>query len=308
MGSSIRSLFTFKYSSLVLPCSMSLAVAAVMSKYYQPAYIIFLLSGVWALIQWFLSKPRKRTTERLFRMNLNAKKYGDKYNKLAEFKRRSRIHVVKDCAICLLIVSMTAPLLYWTYNEQTQYYAEEERKELSLAYGKLYPRHEPIPENACPSHGHSNDEFRVFLTLNPSVETIVGVVGEFPRTVVRKAKNGTILVSIDKNADGSISPSLEIKDAQGIALVRIIKGEFDINRHHTFGDRPRQDKSHLKVDDETSKTVLDLDFFNPLAMRIALNIKEADHLGELGLITKEVCYGTFPGASLRGEPIFEFGL
>lgn len=115
-------------------------------------------------------------------------------------------------------------------------------------------------------------------------------------------------MSINKNADGSISLSLEIKDAQGIALVRIVKGEFDINRHHTFGDRPRQDKSHLKVEDETLKTVLDLDFFNPLAMRIALNIKEADRLGRWGLITKEVCYGTFPGAAERGEPIFEFGL
>lgn len=188
MGSSLRALFTFKYSSIVLSCFISGAVGLLVARYYWPAYIIFLLSGAWALIQWFLSKPRGRSASHLSRMKLNAGKYGAKYNKLAEFKRASLIYLLKDAAICLIIVSITGPLLYWTYHEQALYYAEEERKELSLAYGKLYPRHEPIPENACPSRGRSNEEFRVFLSLNPSLETIVGVVGEFPRIVVRKTK------------------------------------------------------------------------------------------------------------------------
>ncbi len=299
-GPSIRSLFKFKYSSLMLGLLIPMAVGAIMERYYWTAYILFLFSGVWALIHWLLSNSGGQDLWDVCKPRLEAKKENASEKTFEESQRANRAYLLKNTGICALILLSTSSCLYWVYYEQ-------EQQELSLAYGKLYPIDEPVPNDAC---SEFNEEFlRVFLG------PIVGVSVSYPRTIIRIRKND--ILSFEKNSDGSISVSLDIKNSDGKLIVRIRNGEFKVSELYSF-DIKRPDRSRLKIFDDKGTAVLDLDFFNPRAMKISMltdgleTSKDGlymDGMNVLGTVTQR-CWGISlfgpRGDQRPTQPMFDF--
>lgn len=315
MSLSIRPLFRWKYSSFVIGLLAPTGIGAVMAKYYWPAYACFLWCGIHVTLQWFLSDSRRQNRDNIERLRAKVAKT----EKLKEESRAEKTETdstkdkhgsalnkavlnirLLDIGIPLIAFLVTGGLSYWVYVEKEDY-------ELSMSYGVLYPRNEEILPNVC---SRLNDAFlRVFLG------PIVGAIDRYPRTIVRRREKD--ILKFDRNEeDGSVAVSLDIRNADGKLVVRIEKGQFTLSEVYAWDrNKRRPDRSRLKVVDDTGKAVLELDFFNPKAMRINMVTDGIEMFDDnltvdgipfpLLIDPREYCWGSSPTGSHSGGPVMD---
>jgi len=131
-------------------------------------------------------------------------------------------------------------------------YSVRERKSLESLAGRLYPSDDPTPPNAC------------VTPISPkSVLLVIGenavVVDTFPHSVV--SVRGKDYLSIDRDADGIISLSLDIKGPDGRLIVRMNREGFAVNANN-YLQMKRPDKSTLQVTDQYGDLVVDAKYSN----------------------------------------------
>lgn len=132
--------------------------------------------------------------------------------------------------------------------------------DLSQEKGKIYPANEPLPTSHACDRIQTPDSLLVFMG-----KAGIGLANKFPMTVFRRMGND--LLTIDRNPDGSMAISLEIRGRDGNLIARMKRGEFKISKSDTF-DIDRPDYDRLTVSDKKGITVLDLRYFNPRAVWI----------------------------------------
>jgi hypothetical protein len=161
--------------------------------------------------------------------------------------------------------------------------------ELNALSGRLYPGNEESPKNAC---GVTVDQDTLMLFLG----SMIAIPKTFPATVIRV--NGYNLLTLDRNDDGSLAVSLEIRSPDGKIIVLMKDGEFLINQNN-FLSKHRKDRSSLEVIDQNGSTALSMRFLNPQAMWIDATFSG---VGFRGSVTgsKALCT-TNPGQ----EPMFD---
>ncbi len=281
-----KSIFRWKNSSWFIAlfggmATTMLGIAVAVEKrdlWFTLAYLFTFLTTIGSVGAWVTSDLIHKKDP------ANWTKQKRKRATKGDFGKPKRWKVVGGLLICLL--GFVATYMIWSTQVQA---------ELDDFQGQLYPRNEAIPANAC-SRMVSGDPFLVFMG------PMVGAINQFPKSVFRF--RGIDILSFDKEADGSIAVSLDVKSDDGKVIAQFKRGKFLINKNNIL-TKDRQDRSTLRVVDQNGKTVLDLDFFNPKAMRInlitnglALGGKEYDPL---------TCHGGSPFSRLDSA-IFDFRL
>ncbi|MGO8951909.1 MAG: hypothetical protein ACLPWS_15560 [Rhodomicrobium sp.] len=134
--------------------------------------------------------------------------------------------------------------------------AEELKHKLTANPAGLVPGDQPTPAMACNRHG---DELNIFLG-----NSVFGA-SNFPFVPVQiKGKPAIIL---DKNQDGSVFTTFDIKDMAGHILAQVQRNNVFIPPLHSYM-QPRQDLHSITVSDEYGKAVLKIDYVNKQAIRI----------------------------------------
>lgn len=163
--------------------------------------------------------------------------------------------------------------------------------ELKKEEGKLYPADDPIPKNGCSGIAKDTSSF-----LFMGSET--AIINKFPKTLIRKLGNDILV--LDKNKDGSLAISLDVRSKNGDIIVQMIRGEFTINQTNRF-KMERGDRSSLKVNDQKGNIALDVKYFNPRAIWINFNTDNIDIRGKIDEISGN-CAGGLPE---DGTPLFD---
>ena len=237
--------FTYKIAWLLVPILFATGLAMVSLTFFLLACAFFLLSGIWSLITWLTSEA-VRTNARTVAVLKTTSWQSNADGYLAKYFS----HLLLKYGVSGLIVLLTGWSIVWTYTEKEKY-------ELKLTVNLLRPANEPIPNNACSSLVNETSSI-VFLGPMPAV------IRKFPKTIIRKLDQDILVV--DKNDDGSLAVSLDIRNKNGDLIVQIIRGEFTTNPNNLFKMERYNDRSRLMIKDTKGNIALDLHFFNPHAM------------------------------------------
>ena len=139
--------------------------------------------------------------------------------------------------------------------------------------GRLYPGHRDTPENNC--SGKDLDD-HVLIFLGNHLAT--GVIKQFPATVL--AEGGRPWLFLEKNEDGSVAISLDLRGQSGTPLAQMVHGTFTVNPHHQLKIH-RSDRSHLTVLGHSGSMALEVAFLNAHALWIDLVSHGQSQMGKL---------------------------
>lgn len=146
----------------------------------------------------------------------------------------------------LLVLTLFVGCLWWIRGLQID-------KELESLNGWLYPANEHVN---LPCQGkHNVDDELVVMSGNSGF-----VVNNFPHTVL--AWKCEPIMTVDRDANGSVGITLTILDQDGKVVVALSKGHFDVNRNNYFKIDRHGSRSTLSVIDQHNQEVLYLHMAN----------------------------------------------
>jgi hypothetical protein len=134
----------------------------------------------------------------------------------------------------------------------------DEKHELSLLRGWLYPDNDPFPSTNVCSKVLSKNGLLVFFSPD-----WVGGGDRFPHTILRV--KGKDIIFLDRRDDGSLGISLDVFGQDGTIIAKIEKGRFSVNQNNIL-EMIRTDRSSLRILDQTGTQILSIRYFNPQAI------------------------------------------
>jgi hypothetical protein len=217
---------------------------------FWPAYICVALGGFWAIVYWRYSDSTKRSMDKLVRLKQSAEKPNASAKKILDYAHAGRQYRLRQFAKVASVLLITIAGWYWVQYTQEKY-------ELSLLKGRLYPANDPMPAHAC---GHiDKDEVVIFLGSN------IVVTRQFPHAIL--IVDGKSRLEVNRDDDGSIAISLDVLSDDGKVVARILNGQFTINQNNAL-DLTRKDRNSLEVVDQSGTQVLSMRYINPQVMWI----------------------------------------
>lgn len=208
------------------------------------AYAAFTLAFIWTTIGWIFSI-------RVLKLKPRALTERQKQNKsrLRAYKDTQRKYHVNKFTAPIIFCIVWLGVLYLIWDSQQEY-------ELSQLHGILYPADDAVSGACTPQDG------QLAVYLGP-----VGFIGSgFPLTVLTVA--GKPVLTIDKNADGSLALIADIRSADDRIIVRLDRNEFTVNQNNYLLLKPRTDKSSLIVVDQYGNEAINARFANPRSFKI----------------------------------------
>jgi hypothetical protein len=202
-------------------------------RFFLFAYFLFSCSLFWAIGWWVNSEPlerkkpkptkqQKKRKEPIPHASYNAWKWGVPFLMTLAF---------------LGSVKLTSGI--------------ELARELSLLGGRLVPANDPNPSSFCSPEGN---EIALYLGTNAVRAE------DFPLTLIKISD--TPVAILDRNEDGTLALSLDVRSADNRLIARLDKGTFTINQNNYFSMK-RKDRSSLVVVDEYGAEVLNARYANP---------------------------------------------
>lgn len=273
--------FKWKHSNVFIIFFWGLALAVLSigasveqrDLWFVLAYLFSIAATVWSIGAW-LNSDFLRT-----RIPSN---WGRQKRKRATISDWRLVKSWKWSGITALIVLLAGSMVTM---RQLQMHLE-----LNDSQGILYPGHNPIPDNACSRH--FPNALYVFLGGQ------VAAIQKFPRPVFRN--KGVDVLTIDKNEDGSLAISLDVRSPNGDVIARIQRGKFIVNKNNSL-TMHREDWSHLVVEDQKGDIALNVKYFNPKAVWISFKSNEIEAIGDLKDTSPNDCMG-----GISDGPIMDF--
>lgn len=247
----LRRVFHWKNSGVVIPTFVAVGWAAIgvavslqslLNWLFLFADISFALALFWALAFWL-------TSESLRRRHPNA--WNRRRRNSSDLKKARMKYLISKYAVCLLLVMCFAGLILANHSIRIQ-------KELSQMYGVLFPANDPDPadKSVC---AVAENEVGLYLG-NYSVKT-----AKFPVTAIQIA--GKPAVVMDRNPDGSMVLSINIRSADGKVIAMIDKNHFIVNPNDSLSMK-RSDRSTLELMDQFGTEVLNARYLNKKSFRL----------------------------------------
>lgn len=136
-------------------------------------------------------------------------------------------------------------------------YTKSVKRELSLLHGGLVPANDPDPPNLC---SLVDDELGLYFG------EMQVKASRFPLTVIEIAKKPAVVM--DRNADGSLSLSLDVRSKDGRIIAKLDRNVLTINQNN-YLSMERKDRSSLSVTDQNGREVLRARYLNRRAFRLS---------------------------------------
>ena len=242
--------FFRKYSQFLISLLFAGAAALLGFHHFLPAYMLFSVSGAWALVYWQASDY---LSSKLANLRQRRQKFQDKpkqYRAVDAYRKAQRSYWVPNILGSLAIIGLVVVCLFWTSSTQTEYQLEQWQ-------GWLVPANDPDPPSFCSA---PKDALRIFIGRNEAFST------GFPFVVLRV--HGTDRIAIDRDATGRIALSVDILDSEGKVLVTFEKGHFTVAQRRIL-DIKRPDRSTLVVRDENKNEVLNVRYLNKRSIQFS---------------------------------------
>jgi hypothetical protein len=247
----LRPLFSWKYSTYLIPMFLIPAALAMSEHQYWVAKGFVVLAGFWALGQWVCSESRKRMAADLNRLEKKAEKYTATQKSISEYARACRHYGLYHIAVVEGLILITMAGIFWVNDIQVKY-------ELSLPYGWLRPAKELTPPNAC--HDIPKGALTIILGNQTAYAT------KFPITVM--SINGKPVLTLDKNQAGEAAITTNIYDEKEWIVVKIKDNEIKID-NDVFSYDKHNGFNRLTIEIKYRKEmVLDVHYLNPSTLKI----------------------------------------
>jgi hypothetical protein len=224
------------------------------------------------------------------------------YRSPKAWNQKRRKHVVKNQWVAFYVLKWGGTLailiflainLWGIRGIQVQY-------ELKQPYGRLSPANDPTPVIPCGQLGIG--DVAIFLGTN------VGIAKQFPYVVVRLNNQDRLV--LNREPDGTIGLSVDIRSDDGKIIARLMNGKFEINEHNTL-NRVHTDQSTLEVVDQYGDNVLHVRYLNPHAISLQAILRYSELKGPLRIQGDGIyfqyhgsgSYDTISHSCFRGGPI-----
>jgi hypothetical protein len=244
----IRKIFQWKHhnGTIVAVWVTVVAIAALGATLDNAAYLFTLAylfafaAGVWSLGSWLSSDTVQKIQCKTTRRRGRGKPYSRR--KLLATKWGGSVAIILLFIVTVRFVSGVAL-----------------RKELEKLGGRLYPASDPLPLNCGPNIQPRD----VVIVIGHGAAALADT---FPFVVMASQRFGA-MVTIERNADGSIVVPLDIRSPDGKVIVRMDENGFVVNRNNILEMR-RPDRSSLVIVDQYGNQVLNARYMNRQAFRL----------------------------------------
>jgi hypothetical protein len=258
---------------------------------YLPAIAIILLATIVFLLAWFNSPFLKKYQDNLNRSRGKYSKKPQSGRRYVEYFSRKRNYGWLKWGLCIPIIFLCFPCAYYEYNEQSKYAEVQLTAELQLPYGVLTPANDPNPPlpQGCQNMSLATNTLKIFFGNSLSY------ANEFPHSLI--TVDGHSLISINRDAQGGISLSADVRDSTGKVITEISNNQFEINPNNTLNpDNSRPDEYTLSVMDQYGNQALYFRYLNPGAVEILGSFYYAPNQGVIiGTSTQLIAGATMSG-------------
>jgi hypothetical protein len=293
----VHRFFHWTYSGVFIPVWFGTGVAMALADHFSWAYVFFVVFGFWTICSWltsyFLNEQWKAIRKRPKKERHTG--VSPEEIKRAAAGHRSR-YILWKWGVTGVCVVVTGICLGGVRLAQVHH-------ELRALKGILYAGNDPmLPTGDCHP---SRDSLVVFLG-----DTVVDYSDKFPYSLVLLGSEPMFTVEKGSHGELLLTTTIHSRDAKVIADIR--KGAFVLNPHVIL-DFDRPDKSTLIVRDDYGRTVLNVRYLNPRAVRLVgvfqMNPDGAIVIDNSGVRSdgnvgvqmniSETCFGNFNGFGLR---------
>jgi hypothetical protein len=221
--------------------TVALTVVGIAKVAFGLAYALFSLAFVWFLGFWLTSTTVSK---------LDPSTWSKPRKKRLTNRDRWRSRWYRFGLPLLFFLPAFLAIMYGTYTLQV-------KAELSQLEGRLYPADDPDPPGPCPVTG---TELALYFGR------MAVVADRFPLTVIKIASKPAVVM--DRNADGSLNLTLDVRSSDGRIIARLQHNGFVINQNN-YLSMERKDRSSLLVKDQHGNEVLSARYMNPHAFRLS---------------------------------------
>jgi hypothetical protein len=217
----VRPAFHYRYSSVFGVGVFFVGISATIGGQYSAALICLAIGGAWLAGWWIVQHP------------ITARRKTD----------RHRQQVRTRWWGAGFFVAVTIALSFYSVSLR-------EQDQLQKLAGTLFPANEPDPKHSCPT---GDDEVTLYIGDS-------GITAHhFPLTVLAVADKPAIV--IDRDADGTMALSVDIRSQDGKIIASIDKNKFTVNPNNSLSMK-RPDRSSLLVVDQYGSTALNAHYVN----------------------------------------------
>jgi hypothetical protein len=212
------------------------------------AYGAFAVLFVWATFYWITSDFLRKRYRRWIR-------FRDSSNPATRWK--VIFELFGTCLVGILLLAVLSGVLeYLTFQKQIE-------KELQSLDGKLFPGNAPDPSSVCSIAGYPS--LTVFFPTGLAVTS-----GKFPFNVV-SGQTGQIdepIIVADRNDDGSINLSMDIRDIDGKIELRLDRNGYYVNPNAILR-MIRRDRNSISIIDQYGNETIQARFINNHAFTLS---------------------------------------
>jgi len=249
---SVKRIFQWKYTQVIAPLLLGTGFGFAFSNHFGPAYVFFFAFVAWGIGYWltsdFLLQERKKASQ------LPRKKKNLTPEDIENIQRRKRINFeIKRFGVVAFVASIGIACILGTMKWEYEWH-------LSQNDGVITPGNDPFPNlpSSCGGVQPPANETRIYAggnmaIVNPRVQYYLIKFGDHP------------LLSIN-TTDKGIGISGDFYTSDGIAAT-MDNNHFEKNPNRTFGKL--QSLHRLTVRDNWKRTVLDLEYINPHAIKVS---------------------------------------
>lgn len=244
----LRKLSRWEYSGWFIAVFIGIAVTLLFEKLFILAKVFIVAAGIWAIIHWnfhqFLENKTAALNNRKVQRNPGLLK-----EKLFEY--RAWRWGVSTVLVLFTVGCVGAFQLF------------EERSELESLHGYLVPANDKVR-----SYCSTATAFPLSRVLTIHIGKVEVFATIFPYTVL--AVNNQKAIVLNRDKQGRIAISMEIRDKDGKVVVLFENGRFDVNENNflkTGAERP--DRSTLIVRDQWNNEVLNARYRNENYLEIS---------------------------------------
>jgi hypothetical protein len=266
------------FVGLFLPTGIGFALA----NHFILAYSFLSAFGLWLILLWlfsdFLAHKRAVLSERRIRKHP------------AMLQKEKSNYRVWQWSISGLLAIISLACLFWVHMVQEQH-------ELESLQGWLLPANDPDPQpDICSGPFTPHQVLKIHLG---KFEVFASV---FPYTVLAVNKQKAIIINRDEN--GRIAVSMEIRDKDSKIVVLFENGHFTVNENNFLKrGTERPDRSTLIVHDQWNNEVLNARYRNKNYLDISalLQYPGAKPVSIPRNVNADVCLGDVGSIAINVE-------